>query len=270
MASRSMTSCIEELESWMTSNRLKLNADKTEFIWTGSRQQAAKINTAVIVLKGHQIVPECSVKCLGVLIDTNLTFAPHIRRVAASCFWQIRQLWKIRRSLSVENAKTLVHALVASRIDFCNSILYRVAAVHLRPLQSVLNAAARLVLKLRKFDRVSISSTIRNGLHWLPVHNRIVYKLCLLVFKCQHKQAPTYLSSLCLPLSAVTTRRQLRAATRGDLDFPRTQTVTYGPRAFAVSGPTCWNSSPSSLKSPSLKPAHFCKQLKTVLMAQPS
>ena len=140
-----------------------------------------------------------------------------IRRVAASCFWQIRQLWKIRRSLSVENAKTLVYALVASRIDFCNSILYRVAVVHLRPLQSVLNAAARLVLNLRKFDRVSISSTIRNELHWLPVHNRIVYKLCLLVFKCQHKQAPTYLSSLCLPLSAVTTRCQLRAATRGSL-----------------------------------------------------
>jgi len=66
---------------------------KQEFIWTGSRQQVAKINAAVIVLKGHQIVPEISVKCLGVLIDTNLTFAPHIRRVAASCFWQIRQLW---------------------------------------------------------------------------------------------------------------------------------------------------------------------------------
>jgi len=46
--------------------------------------------------------------------------------------------------------------------------------------------------------------------------------------------------------------------------------VTYGSRAFAVSGPTRWNLLPSSLKSPSLKPAHFLKQLKTVLMAQPS
>jgi len=108
--------------------------------------------------------------------------------VPYSFFLQIRQLWKIRRSLSVENAKTLVHALMASRIDYCNSILYRVAAVHLRPLQSVLNAAARLILKLHKFDRVSISATIRNELHWLPVHRRIVYKLCLLVFKCQHEQ----------------------------------------------------------------------------------
>ena len=81
-ASASLSSCIEELESWMTSNRLKMNADKTQFIWTGSRQQVhAKMNIAAIVLKGHQIVPECCVKCLGVFIDTNLTFAPHVRRV---------------------------------------------------------------------------------------------------------------------------------------------------------------------------------------------
>ena len=42
---------------------------------------------------------------------------------------------------------------------------------------------------------------------------------------------------------------------------------SYGSRAFAVSGPTCWNFLPSSLKSPSLKPAYFCKQLKTAFMA---
>jgi len=70
-----------------------------------------------------------------------------------------------------------VHALVASRIDFCNSILYRpVASVHLRPLQSAQNAAARLVLKLSKFDRDAVSTTICNELHWLPVHKRIVYR----------------------------------------------------------------------------------------------
>ena len=70
-----------------------------------------------------------------------------------------------------------MHALVASRIDFCNSILYRpVASVHLRPLQSAQNAAARLVLKLSKFDRDAVSTTICNELHWLPVHKRIVYR----------------------------------------------------------------------------------------------
>ena len=85
-----------------------------------------------------------------------------------------------------------------------------------------------------------------------------------------HKQAPTYQSPLCSPLSAVTTCRQLRPATQGDLDYPRTRTVTYGSRAFAVSGPTRLKILPSSLTSLSLKPAHVCKQLKTILISQPS
>ena len=82
-----------------------------------------------------------------------------------------------------------------------------------------------------------------------------VYKLCLVVFKCQ-QEAPTYLSSLCLLLSAVTTHRQLRAATQGDLNYLRTRTVI---RLMGIC--SFWNLIPSSLKSPSLKPAHFCKQL---------
>ena len=139
----------------------------------------------------------------------------------------------------------------------------------LRSLESVLNAAARLVLKLRKFERVSISTITRNEPHWLPVDQRIIYKLCLLAYKCQHEQAPSYSSSLCAPLSAATTRRHLRAATQGDLDFPRTRTVTYGSRAFAVSGPMCWNALPPSLKSPLLKLAQH-SLLKTTLMAQQS
>ena len=128
----------------------------------------------------------------------------------------------------------------------------------------------RVTQVTRKFDRVSISTKTRNELHWLPVDRCIVYKLCLLVYKCQHELAPSYLSSLCTPLSAVTTRRHLRAATQGDLDFPRTRTVTFGLHAFAVSGPICWNALPPSLKSPSLKPGQFCGLLKTTLVAQPS
>ena len=157
-----------------------------------------------------------------------------------------------------------------SCVDFSNSVLYDVTTANIHSLQSVLNTAGRLGLKLRKFDRVSISTITRNKLHRLPVDQRIIYKFCLLAYKCQHEQTPSYLSSLCAPLSAATTRRHVRAATQGDLDFPRTRTVTYGSRAFAVSGSTCWNALPPSLKSPSLKSAQFCSLLKTTLMAQPS
>jgi len=138
------------------------------------------------------------------------------------------------------------------------------------PSTNVLHSAAHIILKLRRFDRVSMSRTIHNELHWLLIDQRIVYKLCLVVYKCQHHRAPSYLSSLCVPLSSVTTRRHMRAATHGDLKFPRTRTVTFGSRAFAVSAPMCWNSLSPSLKSSSMQPEQFRRQLKTTLMAQPS
>ena len=124
-----------------------------------------------IPLEGHRITTSHNVTCLGVAIDAELTFATHVKRVASRCFYQLRQLWSVRPALSVDNARMLAHAFIASRIDYCNSILYQTAAVHLRPLQMVLNAAARLVVKKRKCD--SITLTIRDNLHWLLVRQRV-------------------------------------------------------------------------------------------------
>ena len=99
------------------------------------------------------------------------------------------------------------------------------------PVWSVLNAAARLIVRKRNFDR--ITSTLRDNLHWLPVDKRIEFKLCLLVFKCQHQMAPPYLASMCVQLSADTRSCQLWSAARNDLLIPRTRTASYSPRSFA-------------------------------------
>jgi len=197
-----LVGCVEELDGWMASNRLKLNVDKTHVMWVGTRQQLKKIVGAEITLKGHRIAPSTSVVCLGVHIDPKLTFAPHVNRVAAQRFHHLRQLLTIRHELSDDNARMLVHALISNRVDYCNSILQRVAVVHLRPFQSVLNAAARLIVRKRKFDH--ITPTLRDNLHWLPVDRRIEFKLCLLAFKCQHQMASPYLASMCVQLSADT------------------------------------------------------------------
>jgi len=66
-------------------------------------------------------------------------------------------MWSVWPALSADNARMLAHAFIASRVDYCNSILYQAAAGHLHPLQLVLNAAAHLVVKKRKCD----------NLHWL-------------------------------------------------------------------------------------------------------
>jgi len=152
----------------------------------------------------------------------------------------------------------LVNALISNRVDYCNSILHRVTAVHLRPFQSVLNAAARWIVRNRKFDR--ITSTLRDNLHWLPVDKRIEFKLCLLVFKCQPKMAPSNLASMCVQLSADTHSRQLRSAARNVRGLP----ATVHARSFVVSAPTWWNSLPPKSMSASLTLQQFCDRLETV------
>ena len=174
-----MVTCIGDINHLMTSNRLKLNADKTDFILLGSRQQLAKLNQPTIHIYGVNVLVSPTVTCLGVLID---------RRLTGRCFYQMRQLRTNRRTLTTEAAKTLVHAFVISRVHYCNSIFGLASAVHLHPLQSVVNAAARLIVKRQKYDH--ITDSLRDDLHWRPVQYRFTYKLCTFVYECVHGEAP--------------------------------------------------------------------------------
>jgi hypothetical protein len=240
-----IVTCIDDINTWMSANRLKLNTDKTEFIWLGTSKQLSKINCYEVLLDGVSIPMSSEVKLLGVVLDSQLSFAVHIKKLSNNCFYYLRQLRTVRRLLTTAAAKTLIHAFVSSRIDYCNSVLHGVCDSHLRPLQSVMRAAARLVLRKRKFDH--ISADIRTNLHWLPLRKRIEFKTCTLVYKCLHDTAPFYLTLFCRPVSTVLGRKHLRSAASGNLFVPTWRTSTFGPRSFAIFGPSTWNNTPRVL-----------------------
>ena len=179
-----VASCIEEIDRWMSSNRLKLNSEKTQFIWLGSRQQLSKVGIDHIHLGNHAVTSQSTVCNLGVHLDGQLTMKVHVQRISQTSFYQLRQLRSVRRSLSVNACTALVHAFVTSRLDYCNSLLAGIGDGLIDQLQTVMRVAARLVLRKRKFD--PISANIRDRLHWLPIRSRIDFKLGLLVYKCLH------------------------------------------------------------------------------------
>ena len=94
------TECIAEIESWMTANRLKMNTDKTDFIWLGSKHQLAKIQSQSIWLEAVHAPVSSVVTCLGVQFDSHRTFTPHVQGLARRCFYHLRQLRSVRQSLS--------------------------------------------------------------------------------------------------------------------------------------------------------------------------
>ena len=115
---------------------------------------------------------------------------------------------------------TLVLAIISSRLDYCNSLLVGAADCVIRKLQGVQNAAARLITVTRKFDH---TTPILRDLHWLPVHQRIKYKIAMLVNKCLRGLAPPYLAELCQSVVELAGRRHLRSAASGKLSVRRSQ-----------------------------------------------
>ena len=103
---------------------------------------------------------------------------------------------KIRNMLTDEAASQLIHAFITSRIDHCNSILYGMPDNILSGLQRIRNTAARILTKCG--DHIYTSINLLNKLHWLPVRQRITYKIHILTFKAYHKTAPQYILLLLL------------------------------------------------------------------------
>ena len=86
----------------MSSNRLKLNAEKTEFIWLGTRHQLTKLSSRSLAVGDKCVVPVHSARNLGLILDDQLTMDAHARNIVKSCFYQLRQLRSVQRSLTEE------------------------------------------------------------------------------------------------------------------------------------------------------------------------
>ena len=125
---------------------------------------------------------------------------------------------------------------------YTNSMLFGLPSYQIEKLQRVQNSAARLATRTKKSEHIS---PVLYDLHWLTVKNRIIFKILLIMFKALHGLAPGYLSDLITPYRP---SRSLRSMVANLLILPKCRTKTYGERAFAVAGPTLWNSLPQFMR----------------------
>ena len=128
-------------------------------------------------------------------------------------------------------------------------------------LQSVMNAAARLIFSSWKFHHIT---PLLHQLHWLKAPERIAFKHAVLVYKCLHVSAPAYVTDELCQVADIEARRRLRSSSSSSLIVSRTWLSTIGDRAFPVAAARVWNSLPDHVTSaPSV--AVFWSRLKTHL-----
>ena len=172
-----------------------------------------------------------------------------------------RWLRSARRNLTTDASKTLVNSAVLSRLDYCNGILTGITLRQCDRLQAVLNAASRVIYGGSKYSHVT--PLLKDKLHWLRFRQRVVYKLCLLVYKALHDRAPRYIRNLIKPVASVGAAQRLRSASSLMLRKPAVK-KKLGERGFSIAAQDAWNALPYELKSsPSLN--SFKTNLKTHL-----
>src|SRR6218665_1046715 len=139
---RVMSSIIMALEAWMSSNWLPLNSAKTQLIWLGTRQQLVKLDMSALAAALPIFIFSSSVRDRGVTLDRELTFASRINLFSRDCFYQLRQLRTVARSLTASATSTLIHAFVTDRLDYSCSPYAGLPAGRLWCLDRILRSAA--------------------------------------------------------------------------------------------------------------------------------
>ena len=242
----------------MSTNKLKLNPDKTEFLLIGNERQRSKyLSMFPIELLGVETYPAKSARNLGVIFDKNFNFRSHISAICSSCIYHIRDLRRIRRHLDLDSAKLLANALVSSRFDYCNSLLSGIAETDFTKLQRVLNRLACVVTKSPPF---TLSISLLRSLYWLPVKYGVHFKICLLTYNALHEEQPVYLRSL---IAISLPSRSLRSNRGITLSIPRIKTNT-GAITFSSCASFLWNNLSLSVRS-ATSVATFRRRLKTYL-----
>ncbi|KAF7254422.1 hypothetical protein EYD10_00127 [Varanus komodoensis] len=157
--------CLAEVMGWMRANKLKLNPDKTEVLWD-------------------------KVRSLGVLLDPELSLEAQVTAAARSAFLQLRLIHQLCPYLEFDCLATVTHALVTSRLDFCNALYMGLPLKTVRILQLVQNRAARLLMGTGRY--VHMTPVLRQ-LHWLPIEVRAQFKVLVMTYKALNGLGPGYL-----------------------------------------------------------------------------
>ncbi|KAK2187123.1 hypothetical protein NP493_179g05008 [Ridgeia piscesae] len=234
-------SCLQEIGEWSRTNLLEINEHKTDVIVFGTKQKLPTLKDFRITVGDTTRIPSSSVRNLGVVFDSSLSMTSHISTICRTAYMHLHNISHIRRYLTIDATKALVHAFVTSRLDYGNALLIGLPRDQINKLQRIQNMAARVITFTPRRDHIT---PVLKDLHWLPVECRIEYKILLNVYRCLNGMAPLYLANLL--------KRQSPGCTRSSeqhlLDIPRTKLASFGDRSFRVVGPRIWNALPTDIK----------------------
>ncbi len=203
-----------------------------------------KVSIPHIMVGDDRINPSNQVRDLGSQLDKHLTLVLHVSNIVKSVQFHLRNISHIRKYVTKDATQSLIHALVTSRLDCNNALLVNMPAGQINRLKLLQNTAARIITGTPRRSHIT---PVLIQLHWLPIPQRIEFKILLLTFKCLIGIGPCYLSELLVKYEP---RRTLRSCNDPvTLVIPKYIKQGMGERSFSFAAPKFWNRLPANLRS---------------------
>ena len=169
--------CAMDIKIWRSKKMLKLNDDKTEVLYITSPNFQKSLPNPTLKIDQSSITPTTSARYIGLFYFDNCNqMKEHITTVCHASHFHLQNIGSIRCYLTPETCATLVQSLISSKLDYSNSLLIKLPETQINHLQRIQNSAARIVSQWPHYEH--ITPALEN-LHWLPVQQRIMFKVVL-------------------------------------------------------------------------------------------
>ena len=232
-----MEQTMRELIAWFSSNSLKMNEKKTDFILVGSKKNLIKSDSFSFDINGAAFHRSEKLKILGVIVDETLAWEAHISGVVKKCNSILVSLFRFRHYFNSESLKIIIEAYVFPHISYCLCVWGGAAKGRLYKIQKIINFAARIVTGVKKHEHITPAL---KSLNWSRIESLVVRRDITKVYKTLIMDgAPLELRELFTPRAAVSVR-ETRAAEHGCLHLRRCR-LTSSQRAFSYRAAVEWN-----------------------------
>ena len=231
-----LTIALHELMTWITKNQLVVNSDKTCVMVIGSRAYLKKIESFNVFINATLLNRVHSTKCLGVLIDDELNWSSHVDKITKTTQRNISVIRRAKIYLPQNSLKLLYNSLVLPHFDYCSAVWSNRYQSQTTQLRKVQKRAARLILN-QSYE--TPSAELFTNLKWMTLDERFEFNRVVMIYKCLHNCAPSYLQSDLINPSDFHDHFT-RHTISGKLSLPKFKTDCYKYSPI-VSSISAWN-----------------------------
>ena len=229
---------------WFTQNRLKINPTKTDLLVLKSSRQNINFNFTV-EFGGSELLPVESVKILGVLLDSCLTWEHHVAAITRRCYCILIGLARMQRRVPRETKRQLVEALVFPHLQYCMCVWGSCTLTQKRRLQRCVNFGARVVTGLGYREHISGALC---ELGWRPIQGMVAERDLCTMYRLVHDENAAELLRSRIVSRSVVSVRTTRATSDGHLEVPRARTE-LARRSFFIRAVRSWNDLPADTRA---------------------